>query len=164
MMNRYKSLAALTVLLVAGYPLSLPAQVTLNQCIQWGLDRNPSLRRTALEKQLDRPGSLAAWGQFLPSVLVGYGIDQSKYYNPTYVDADGKVVTLPYSETVTIDGRDTVIVYGVPEGKRRNSSYFINVEEIIFDGGRNYLNLKNSALVNRTRRSNLEYERFLLRS
>ncbi len=160
MTTRYIPLILLAALSITGYASSVSAQVTLDQCIQWGLERNPSLQRTTLEKQLDKPGAMAAWGQFLPSVYVGYGIDQSKYYSPTYVDADGKVVTLPYMVTTP----DTTIVYEVPEGKRRNSSYFVTVEEILFDGGRNYLNLKNSSLVNRSRHSSIEHERFVLRS
>jgi outer membrane protein len=144
--------------------LSAAGQVTLDQCLSWGLDRNSSMQRATLEKQLDIPGSRAAWGQFLPSVYVGYGIDQSRYYNPTYVDADGKVVTLPRTETITIAGQDTTIVYEVPEGRRRNSSYFIQIEEVLFDGGKSYLNLRNSKLLNQRRDQNLRQSQMQLRS
>ncbi len=130
--------------------------LTLEQCIEIGLKRNLALRRTALERELDAPASRAAWGQFLPSVSVGFSIDQSAYLNRTYINPDGTVVTLPFA----LDGR----IIPVQKGERRGSRYFVRAEELLFDGGRNYLNLKNTDLQQRLRRLAFENERLAVRS
>ncbi|MDP8238452.1 MAG: TolC family protein [Candidatus Hatepunaea meridiana] len=131
-------------------PLLSSDKITLDQCINWGLERNPSLQSVTLEKQLDLPASLAAWGQFLPSVSTSFSIEQSKYYYPTFVLPDGSVATRP----------DSLI----SEGRNRNSAFYLRVDETLFRGGRNYFNFKNTVLNEKIRNSRLKYERSLLRS
>ncbi len=150
MPNRLSVLILLSGILIAATHSSVSGQVTLDDCIRLSQLRNISLQRTILEQQLDLPASLAAWGQFFPSVTSGFSIDQSKNYTKTYVSFEDKVVVIP----------DNLI----SEEKRRNSSYYFRIDETVFDGGRRYLNLKNSELNARIRDSQLQYERFLLRS
>jgi len=131
--------------------------VSLDQCISLGTERNPSLRRTALEMNLNQPAVRAAWGQFLPSVSVGYGINQYNSRINTYIADDGRVIelpiTLPDGEVIPIEDR-----------KSRNSSYYLNVEEVIFNGGRDYLNLKNAKLTKEISKHNLRTESIALRA
>lgn len=150
MLNRLSVLILLSGVLVAATNSSVAGQVTLDDCIRLSQLRNISLQRTILEQELDFPASMAAWGQFFPSVTSGFSIDQSKNYTKTYVSFGDSVIVIPDSLIST--------------EKRRNSSYYFRIDETVFDGGRRYLNLKNSKLNERIRDSQLQYERFLLRS
>ncbi|MCF7810997.1 TolC family protein [bacterium] len=140
------------------------AQITLDQCIELGKKNNPSLQKTVLEKNLDRPASMAAWGQFLPRITTGYSIGQSKFYNPTFLNPDGSVATFPLSDSLETDTGWVYYEIPVPEGKRRNSNWYLRVDETIFDGGQNYFNLKNSQITKRIRDNNLIYQEFALRA
>ncbi|MFH0765412.1 MAG: TolC family protein [Calditrichota bacterium] len=137
--------------------LSQASGATLDDCLKWGQERNPTLSRLRLEKALDEPGSRAAWGQFLPLINVGYGFDQSSYYNQTYLNPDGTVTRLPVT---LVNGK----VIPVQSGRRRDSQWFLRVEEILFDGGRNYYNLRNSALVNANRSQQISAQSLILRA
>lgn len=133
------------------------SEVTLDQCIEWGIAQNRSLRSVILEQQLDTPATRAAWGQFLPSVSIGYSVDQSNFYNQTYLNPDGTVVTLP----ITLPGGEVI---PVQKGNRRDSRYYLRIEEVIFDGGRNYLNLKTSELTRKMRHGTIRFETSALRA
>jgi len=140
------------------------AQVTLDQCIKLGEINNPALQRTTLEMELDRPASMAAWGQFLPRITTGYSIGQSKFYNPTFLYPDGSVATFPMLDSTETDSGMVYYEIPIPEGKRRNSNWYLRVDEVIFDGGQNYFNLKNSRISKLIRDNNLNYQEFRLRS
>ncbi len=160
-----KILPALLITTCSLFEAGLASEaVSLEQFLRWSELRSPSLQRTSLERELDRPSKLAAWGQFLPSISVGYEIEQSWFYNPTYLNPDGTVATYPRVDTIRVNNADTVVVQPVPEGKRRNSGLYLRFEELLFDGGRNYLNLKNSSLTRQLISSYLREERFALRS
>ncbi|NQT34708.1 TolC family protein [bacterium] len=150
MPNRLSVLILSLGIIIAATHSSVSGQVTLDDCISLSQSRNISLRRTILEQQLDLPASMAAWGQFFPSVTSGFSIDQSNNYTKTYVSFGESVVVIP----------DNLI----STEKRRNSSYYFRIDETVFDSGRRYLNLKNIKLNERIRDSQLQYERFLLRS
>jgi outer membrane protein TolC len=140
------------------------AQVTLDQCIELGMINNPSLQRTTVEKELDQPASMAAYGQFLPRITTGYSIGQSKFYNPTFLYPDGSVATYPLSDSMKTDSGMVYYEIPIPEGKRRNSNWYLRVDEVIFDGGQNYFNLKNSQITKRIHDNNLKYQEFALRT
>lgn len=123
-------------------------EMTLDRCIQLSLKQNPGLKRIELERNIDRSAKLAAWGQFMPSMRVGYGIDQSESTTKTYVHDSGTVVELP----------EAVVT------KRRNSDYTIAVDETVFDGGRNYLNLRNTQLQETVRNRMIDSQVFAVRS
>lgn len=144
------------LLLLAIASSTLAQNITLDQCIEIGIRNNHGLQRTILEKDLDRPARLAAWGQFLPSLNVGYTIDQSSYRNETYVNPDGSVVTLPIiSNGVEIP---------IQTGNSRDSRYYLQMQEIIFDGGRNLLNLKNVELASKIRDKQVDQATLELRN
>ncbi len=137
-------------------------KVTLNKCLELSAIRNPDLQKATIESKLNLPGAKAAWGRFLPLISVGYSIDQSQFYNPTYLNPDGSVATFPRLDTLTttyIDSLGYVRVSPIPilkwtpipEGKRRSSALSLRIDEIIFDGARNYYNLKNVKLANQVR-------------
>jgi len=131
---------------------------TLEDCINWGLTRNPSIRKSELERSLVRPAKQAAAGQFLPSISVGYGISKSSFYNPTYINSDGRVSTFPntefkfdtyidplgYLRADTNSYREEVIP--IPEGKRYGSTSFLRIDETLYNGGKNYYNYRNAHL------------------
>lgn len=137
-------------------------KMSLERCLELSAARNPELQKSALERRLNTPGARAAWGRFLPSVTLGYSIDQSQFYNPTYLNPDGSVATFPRLDTLTTTYIDslgyvrvspvpTVRWMQVPEGKRRSSALALRVDETLFDGGRNYYNLKSVVLANQMR-------------
>ncbi len=165
---------ALGILSLAWVSTSYPA--TLEECIGWGLVRNPSIRKIELERSLDRPGKQAAIGQFLPSISVGFGISQSSFYNPTYINADGRVATFPKTELIfdtyidslgyirgdTTSIRNTVIP--IPEGKRSGSTSYVRIDETLYDGGKNYYDYKNALLSLEVRDARADDAKRLVRS
>jgi outer membrane protein len=140
------------------------SEVNLHQLLETAESRSRQYQRQIAEQQLNRPAALAAWGQFLPAVQVGYSADQSSFYNPTYLNPDGSVATYPRWDTLQVGGLDTVIYYSVPQGKRRNSGLYLRVEEVLFDGGNNYFNLRNTQLQSDLRRDRLLGEQCQLRA
>lgn len=148
MKTQYITLILLIGAFIITIALTVNGQVTLDQCIELSKTNNPSLQRTALERQLDLPASMAAWGQFLPSISAGYGIEQTNLTTKTYIKPDGTVGLL----TIPI------------EFERRASGYYVRLSETIFDGGNNYLNLKNSSFSKQIRDHRLKYEEFALRT
>lgn len=167
--------AVVFILLIGAAQSAAQPEVTLEQCQSWSQALNAGVLRAEMERSLDRPARMAAWGQFLPSVSVGYSMDQSAFYNPTYLNPDGSISTFPR----THPGYDTYVddngfvrvdttsyrteVEPVPEGRRRSSNSFVRVNETLFDGGRNYFNLKNSALAQQTREAQISDVRRLAR-
>ncbi|MFC2149927.1 TolC family protein [Calditrichota bacterium] len=148
--------------------------LTLDESIRISQSENPAYKSSLLERALDDPSYRAAWGQFLPRISLGYGFNQSSFYNPTYLNPDGTVATYPRQQELSatsidpatgflrIDSLYTVTV-DIPEGDRRGSSLFLRLDETLFDGGRNWLTLKNSLLSRDLRESNLSSQGFKLR-
>jgi len=125
---------------------NLVSELSLDECIEIGNQHNLALQSSRLDYEIDKPALRAAYGQFLPSISVGYSIDQSSFLNRTFLNPDGSVAVLP----ISIDG------------KRRNSNYFLRANETFYDGGRNYYNLQNAKLESKLRyhRVNSQYYNF----
>jgi len=152
------------------------AAVTLRDCINWGEHRNPEIRKIELEVALDRPGKRAAIGQFLPTVAVGFGINKSSFYNPTYINSDGRVSTYPvttlrydtYIDALGYIRADTSSIrletLPVPEGRRYAATSYLRIEETLYDGGRNYYTYKNALLTLAARRSRIDEAKRLNRN
>ncbi len=131
--------------------------LNLDDCISYGEENSLDVRKKTLEQELDLPAGLAAWGQFLPSITVSYGVSQYSSRVKTYVADDGRVIELPI---LLPTGEEIPVM----ERKSRSSFYTININEVFFNGGRNYFNLKNSNLSKESRDFNLEAAKTSLRA
>ncbi len=143
---------------ILAFSINSQAAVTLENCREWGLIRNPSVLKIELERALDRPGKQVAIGQFLPSVSVGFAISRSSFYTPTYLNPDGSIATYPttklgydtYIDPLGYIRVDTTsirnVVTPIPEGARKASTSYLRIDETLFDGGKNYFNYKNALL------------------
>jgi len=129
----------LLLLLLVISPVFAADTLSLDECLRIGRQNNLNLRRTTIEADMNSPSSLRGWGVYLPSVTASYGINQSAYYTRTAVWPDGSFVILPQAQS----------------GDRRNSSYTIRVDEVLFAGGRNRLAQKSADLSNRLRDVNI---------
>ena len=130
--------------------------VTLDQCLEWGAIHNHSIRQLALDKEINEPARWAAVGRFLPQLSAGYGIYQSNSRISTYVADDGRVIQLPITiggETIPVENRES-----------RNSRYFLNIDEVLFDGGQNYFDFQNAKIAEKLRDAEFSGETLRLRA
>jgi len=150
-------LVKIILILLLASSRSNAESLSLDECLNLSQEQNPSLQQARLSLSLNTPAARAAWGQFLPAVSVGYGMTQSATKIRTYLTDDGRVIELPF----TFPNGEFI---PIQEQKTRNSSYFINAEEILFNGGRNYFNLKNAKLNRELRDKELSVEELNVRS
>ncbi|MFN3821605.1 MAG: hypothetical protein ACK4OO_04670, partial [bacterium] len=131
--------------------------LTLEEALRIGEMHNYEIQKSDWESLLDPPTSRVAIGRFLPSVIVQYSAEESYFYNPTYLNPDGSVSTYPRTDTLFIPEPDstgylryptqpTIRTFQIPKGSRRGSNWAIRVDEILYDGGRNALGIKQARL------------------
>jgi len=136
--------------------------LSLEQLLDAARTHNPDLQRARYQLSINRLLKLGAVGEFLPSLSVGYQINQSDYYSPTFTNPDGTVSSYPISTTVTTaywdslgyyrQGETRTVTYPIPEGTRRSSSYFVQLQLSLNLGGREILDVSNA---NKTARFNV---------
>jgi outer membrane protein len=128
--------------------------LTLEQLLEAAQAHNPDLQKARVALSVNKLLKLGAVGQFLPSVSVGYSISQNKFYNPTFTNPDGTVSTYPLTSTVTTAYFDSLgyyrrgptetVTYPVPQGERRSSQIYIQLQLSLSLGGREILELHNA--------------------
>lgn len=136
--------------------------LTLTRAIRLGERHNYDLMKVEVERSLDSPSKRVAWGRFLPLITLQYSAETSHYFSQTYINPDGTVSSYPRVDTLFIPRPDstgylrypdqpTIRVTEAPRGSRKTSSWGVRVEQVLFDGGRNIIGLKQSALESQRR-------------
>ena len=74
--------------------------LTPDDLYQIALKHNPDHQKNIQNASLNGVNTRSAWGTIMPSVDVGFGISQSDFRNPTYVESDGTVSSYPITETI----------------------------------------------------------------
>ncbi|MCX6640710.1 MAG: TolC family protein, partial [bacterium] len=126
------------------------------------LRHNPDHLKAVQNTSLSGVTMRSALGTFLPSLNAGFQLSQSSYYNATYTNPDGTVSTYPRTETSYQTIVDTTTTpwtlqlvpsgtYTIPvaEGKNRNSSAYVSLQEMLNLGGQQYFGVKNAGIQNR---------------
>jgi outer membrane protein TolC len=160
--------------LVLVLPLVISSQtraedgVTLEQCLQWSRERNPSILKADLKIQLIHSTRQAAVGRFLPKLEVGYTLTHTQFSEPVYIDDEGRAALYPnierqystfiddlgYLRVDTLTIRDVVVP--IPKGSRKEAEAFVRLEEVIYRGGRDRLKYRNDLLENEIRMLEIE--------
>ncbi len=128
--------------------------MSLGQLLEAAKTHNPDLQKARVGLSVNRLLKLDAMGAFLPTLSTGYQISHSNYYSPTFTNPDGTVSSYPFTSTqptTYVDslgyyrqGDDVTVEYAVPEGNRRSSSFYINLQASLNLGGQEIFNLRNA--------------------
>jgi outer membrane protein TolC len=139
-----------------------PANPRIISSVPLGLDSlrhiaqkyNPDVRKAALDTKINRIGKASAVGAFLPTVTVGLQFSENQYYSPTFLNPDGSVSTYPVSYTDTVfywdadsqkvKTRIESYTREAEQGKNRNSSMYLSLQETIFQGGQRLFELRQA--------------------
>ncbi len=115
---------------------------------------NPDVRQAALDTKINRIGKASAVGAFLPTVTVGLQFSENQYYYPTFLNPNGSVSTYPIIRTDTVAYWDSgsqqwlarvdTTTLDAEEGKNRNSSMYLSLQETIFQGGQRLFELRQA--------------------
>jgi len=140
--------------------------MSLERLLDAARQHNPDLQKARYQLSINRMLKLGAIGEFLPSLSAGYQISQSNYYSPTFTNPDGTVSSYPITTTVTSaywdslgyyrQGETQTVTYPIPEGTRRSSSYFVQLQLSLNLGGREILDLSNADKTAKFNMLNLE--------
>jgi outer membrane protein TolC len=115
---------------------------------------NPDVRKAFLDTKVNRIGKASAVGAFLPTVSIGLQFSENHFYNPTFLNPDGSVSTYPvtYTDSVfywdadsqKVKTRLDTYTREPEEGKNRNSSMYLSLQETIFQGGQRLFQLRQA--------------------
>lgn len=128
--------------------------MSLEQLLEAAQRHNPELQKARAGLSVNRMLKLDAVGAFLPSLSVGYQISHSDYYSPTFTNPDGTVSSYPITSTQATtyvdslgyfrQGDSVTVEYDIPEGDRRSSSFYVNLQMSLNLGGQEVFNLRNA--------------------
>jgi outer membrane protein len=115
---------------------------------------NPDVRKAVLDTKINGIGKASAVGAFLPTATVGLQFSQNQYYYPTFINPNGSVSTYPVTfvdsvlywdeSTHTVNVRVDTFTQNANEGKNRNSSMYLSLQESIFQGGQRFFQFRQA--------------------